>query len=335
MKRTHCFVGRYGVVALLVMVGWSTYGCSDSASINPEVELGSLTITSSSGVDTLQPAFASTITRYSVEIAHNVTSVTVTAQPRVAGDTVSIDGQTTTSRSITPAPAGASPTVVSIVVSESTSKSKTYTVVLNRISLAGNNDLSALTVAPDALSPAFTAGQQNYTVDVATNVTSVTISATKADPNAVMSGDVSMQGQAMIPLGDPGTTKDVLITVTAQNGNAKTYRITITRATPTNNNNLFDLRVSAGSLTPPFSPATVNYSVEVTATVDQLTVSATKSDPNAVMAALGSVIAAAGTPTGRVSVPLGLGTNTSVAIVVTAPDGSQKTYTIQAFRLPR
>lgn len=331
LKRARSVVGQGVAGALLVAIGWSTYGCSDAASINPEVELGSLTV----DPGTLQPAFASTTTRYSVDLSNNVTSVAITAQPRVAGDTVSIDGQPTTSRSITLGPAGGPPTVVSIVVSESTSKSRTYTVVLNRAALGGNNDLAALSVVPGALSPAFASGQQNYTVDVATDVTSVSISATKSDPNAVISGDVPNEGQAIIPLGGPGTTKDMLLTVTAQNGNAKTYRITINRAAPTNDNNLSAMSVSVGSLSPPFSPGTVNYSVEAPASVDRITVSATKSDPNAVMSAFGSTIAAAGIPAGQAAAPLGLGTNTPVAITVTAPDGSQKTYTINVFRQSR
>jgi hypothetical protein len=211
-------------------------------------------------------------------------------------------------------------------------------LVLNRASLpplASDNDLSALTVAPGDLSPAFASGRQNYTVDVATDVTSVSVSATKSDPNAVLSGDVPNQGQAIIPLGGPGTTKEVLMTVTAQNGNAKTYRLTIERAAPTNNNNLSALSINAGSLSPPFAPGTRTYSVTVPAAVDRITASATKSDPNAVMSAFGSVIAASGVPTGQVSATPVPGTTIPMLIVVTAPDGSQKTYTINVFRLLR
>ena len=219
MKHAPSITQQSIVALLLITIGLGASSCGDSASINPEVELGSLTINSG----TLQPAFASTTTRYSVDLSTSVTSVAITAQPRVAGDTVTIDGQATTSRSITVGQAGEPPTVVSIVVSESTTKSRTYTVVLNKVSLAGNNDLSKLLVIPAGLSPAFASSEQNYTLDVATDVTSVIMAATKSDPNAVLSGDVPNDGQAVIPLGGPGTTKDVLMTVTAQNGSAKTY----------------------------------------------------------------------------------------------------------------
>lgn len=331
LTQTHTIVGQCLSISLLVAVVWSTHGCGDSATINPEVELGSLTINSG----TLQPAFASTTTQYSVDLSPSVTSVIIAAQPRVASDTVTIDGQTTSSRTIAVGPAGAPPTIVSIVVSESTTKSRTYTVVLNKASLAGNNDLSGLAVMPGPLTPAFASGQQNYTLDVATDVTAVSVSATKSDQNAVISGDVPNSGQAVITLGGPGTTKDVLITVTAQNGNARTYRIAIKRAMPMDNNNLSALTINAGSLSPPFSPGTINYSADIPATADQVTLSATKSDPNAVMSAFGSVIAVAGVPTGNVTAIVGLGTTVPVAIHVIAPDGSPKTYTVNVFRLSR
>jgi hypothetical protein len=62
-------------------------------------------------------------------------------------------------------------------------------------------------------------------------------------------------------------------------------------------------------------------------------VTATKSDPDAVMSSSGSVIAAAGVATGSVGSPLGLGTNTIFTITVIAQDGvSTKLYTINVFR---
>lgn len=329
MKQTLAIAHQPLVALLLMTIGLGASGCGDSASINPEVELASLTVTPGA----LQPTFASTTTRYNVDVSTSVTSVTITAQPRVAGDTVTIDGQPTTSRSIPVGQAGGPPTIVSIVVSESTTKSRTYTVVLNKVPLAGNNDLSQLLVIPAGLSPAFAPSEQDYTLDVATDITSVIVAATKSDPNAVISGgDVPNNGQASIPLDGPGTTKNVLITVTAQNGNAKTYRISIKRAAPMDNNNLSGLTVNAGTLDPAFAAGIQIYTVNVASGVDRITVSATKSDPQAVMSAFGSVIAAAGVPTGQTSASLGLNTTTPILITVRAPNGNPKTYTVNVFR---
>jgi hypothetical protein len=72
---------------------------------------------------------------------------------------------------------------------------------------------------------------------VATDVDTVTVSATKADPNAVMLiGSVTVpagtaSGQETFPLNGPGTQTLLSIDVTAQSGGApKTYSITIDRA---------------------------------------------------------------------------------------------------------
>lgn len=426
---------QYLVTLLVFTIGFSVYGCSDSASVNPVVELSSLTVTSGSTPATLQPSFNPATTNYTVDLTNNVTGVTVTAQPAVAGDSVTINGETTTSRSIDLGAAGTT-TPVNIVVSESGTNSRTYTVLLRKASLTGNNslrslavspgpleprfnantlsyevpvasnvnsirvtptledsaatmtvngqaaisgqaqtiplrdpglttiltitvtaqngsqkpyfitvnraalssdnNLETLTVSPGALEPAFASGTLAYTVEVATGVTSVDVSATKSDSNAVISGSLPTQGRATIPLDGPGTSKTVSIIVTAPNGSAKTYAITVTRLAPSTDSNLSNLTVSAGSLNPSFAAGALNYTVDVASSVDTITVSAIKSDPNALMSASGAVIAPPGDPTGSVSVPLGLGTSTAMAITVTAEDRvSTKIYRITVNRPSR
>lgn len=531
MRRIFTIAMQYLATSLLFMVVFSVYGCSDSASVNPVVELASLTVTPG----TLQPSFSGATTQYTVDLANNVASVTVAAQPAVAGDSVTINGAATASRSV-PLSAAGTTTPVNIVVAESGTNSRTYTVLLTKASLAGNNSLESLsispgsldpgfnantlsyevsvasnvtsmrvtpalddpaakltvngqsaasgqaqtvplrepgtdtiltvavtaqngnqktytvivsraalggnnnlqiltvspgslapafnanrtsytvsvggrvnsiavtaapvdtnasmtingqgtnpgqarsislgpdgssteipiivtaqngsrnpylitvnraalssdnnletlTVTPGTLAPAFTSGQLAYTVDVTFNVTDVTITAAKSDPNAVISGDVSNQGQATIPLGGPGTNRVVNLVVTAPNGDSKTYVLTVKRPLPSSDSTLSNLTVSAGFLVPSFAPGTLNYSVDVSAADDTITVRATKSDRNAMMSSSGSVIAAAGTQAGQVTVPLGLGTSTSVTISVTAQDGiSAKNYTLIVTRPAR
>ena len=147
--------------------------------------------------------------------------------------------------------------------------------------------------------------------------------------DAVISGSVSAgagqaTGQASITLGMPGTATTVSITVTAPNGIPKPYTITINRRA-SNDSTLSALSVSAGSLNPVFAQGVVNYTVTAGLLDGSVTLTATKTDPNAVMASLGSVIAAAGTSTGHVTVFPGLGVGTSVDITVIAQDGIAKT----------
>ena len=429
MKRVLTFIGPWWTAVLAVSIGLSSYSCGDSVSVSdaPQVPLSSLAVTPG----TLQPAFSSNISTYTVDVSTAVTSVTVTASPKDSTTTMTINGLDTTSEqgrlitlsqsepttnvpiiltaqtgnqstynivvhkvdinlsalNVTPGhldpafsadtstyqvnvgsgvssvtvsatkldphavmsgsvTAGAgvatgqatiplngpgTATEVSTTVAVPNSDAKTYTITVHRAALSSNNNLSGLSVTPGILAPGFAPKSQTYQVDVGTKVTSVTISATKEDPNAVISGDVPNEGQATIQLGGPGTTTQVEITVTAQNGNSKTYRIGIERAAPSSDNNLSALTVMPGTLIPDFVRSTTAYTVEVATDVPTVTVSATKSDPDAVM--WGSVTAGTGTPRGEATLPLGApGTTTQASITMTAPNGSSKTYSLTIHR---
>ena len=64
--------------------------------------------------------------------------------------------------------------------------------------LGGNNNLQNLTVSPGPLTPAFTASRTSYTSNVASTVSSVTVTATLQDTNASMmvNGQGTSSGQA-------------------------------------------------------------------------------------------------------------------------------------------
>jgi hypothetical protein len=229
-----------------------------------------------------------------------------------------------------------SSTSILITVTAPSGSSKPYAITVNRAAPASDNNLSALAVTGQTLTPAFAANEQNYTVNVATGVTSVTVSATKSDPNATMSGDLTAGAgtastSAVIPLNGPGTSKVVSITVAAPSGSSKTYTITVNRAAPASDNNLSALAVTGQTLAPVFDAGTLGYTVDVATGVTSVTVSATKSDPNATMS--GDLTAGAGTASTSAVIPLnGPGASKVVSITVAAPSGSSKTYTITVNR---
>jgi len=297
--------------------------------------LSALTVTPGA----LAPNFAPATLNYSVDVATNVTAVTVTATKSDSNAVLSGSiadpgaGQATGQVTIQLGGPGTS-TPVSITVTAPNGDFKTYAITVNRLS--GDNNLSALTVTPGSLDPTFAAATLIYTVDVATDVTEVTVTATKSDSNAVLSGSITdpgagqATGQATIQLGGPGTSTPVSISVTAPNGTSKTYGVTVNRAAPASDNNLSALTVTPGTLVPDFAPNTTTYSVEVSSDVANVIVSATKSDPNAVMS--GDVTAGAGVPTGQQPFPLIPLLPVTVSITVTAPNGDSKLYSVVIIR---
>ena len=335
MRQFFSILARYLATALIVGTGMGAHGCTDTGSIDPGPQLASLSVSGG----TLQPRFASETTTYGVDLPSTISEVTVSATKSDPNDVLSgavtapagqATGQTTIS-----SPGAGSSKDVSLTVTSSDGRSKIYTVTLRAITLGGDNTLKSLTISPGILSPAFSTGIFDYTLDVNTSVDTVTVSATKSDPNAVISGDVPNEGQATLKLDGPGTTKVVSIVVTAPNGTSKTYSITIERASPSSDNRLSNLTVSPGFLEPDFAPGTLDYRTNITDDLDSVIVSATKSDPNAVLSAFGSVIAAAGTPTGQIQVHI-QGRHTEVEMAVTAQDGvSRRSYTITFIRSRR
>jgi hypothetical protein len=311
---------------LLVMFGLGLHGCSDSASVNPAVELASLTITPG----TLQPAFSGGTTQYRVDLTSSVESVLVNAQAAVSGDTVTINGQATTSRSITLEPAG-STTIVTIVVSESNTSSRTYTLRLDRAGLAGTNSLQSLTVSSGTLAPAFNADTLVYTAMVANNVASANVTPALSDPAATLTvnGQAAISGQARaITLNGPGQSTTITIIVTAQNGNDKAYLVTVSRGV-SNNNNLQSLIISPGRLTPAFSAGTVGYTVNVESGTTSVTITPTLQDTDSIMTVSGQ-----GTTSGQArSVTLnGPGSNIFITIVVDPQSGPSKSYVVNVIR---
>ena len=271
---------------------------------------------------------------YIVDVGSTVTSVSVTPTRQDPNATITMNGTPATSgqgRSITLNGAGSN-TFINILVTAQNGTQKTYTVNVNRAALGGNNNLSALSVSPGTLDPAFSGNTTNYMVDVASTVASITVTPREQDTaaNTTVNGQATPSGQGRsIPLNGAGSNTSINIVVTAPNGSPKVYTVNVSRAALGGNNNLSGLTVSPGPLTPTFTAAETNYTVEVGSTVTSISVTPREQDT-----AANTTVNGQATPSGQArTITLnGAGSNTLINIVVTAPNGSQKPYTITVER---
>lgn len=142
-------------VLFSILTALSLNGCGDTSKVStppapvplsPDAKLATLTVDSG----TLQPAFSSDVTNYTVDVASNVASVTVTATPQNANASMKINGQTTASGQAQTITLGGpnSSTPIPIVVTAVNGSQNTYIVTVNQAALGGDNNLSALTESP-------------------------------------------------------------------------------------------------------------------------------------------------------------------------------------------
>ncbi|WMT92720.1 cadherin-like beta sandwich domain-containing protein [Pelagibacterium sp. H642] len=194
---------------------------------------------------------------------------------------------------------------------------------------SSNANLAALAPSTGSLNPTFTAGTSNYTMEVGNEITELAFTPTADDGTAT----VTINGQAVesgsishnIDL-DVGTNT-VSIVVTAQDGSTKTYHVAVDRA-ESSNANLAGLTPSTGTLNPNFSTGTTAYTLAVGNDVTTISFTPNVDEDNATVTVDGQA-----TASGSAShdIDLDVGTNT-VTIIVSAQDGSTKTYHVAVDR---
>ncbi len=298
--------------------------------INLQVNTNATLATLHLSAGTLSPAFSAATTAYTESVTNAVTSVTVTAKPAVATDTMKVNGTVVaygaTSQSIALSP-GANAINVTVI---SGTASQTYTVTVTRAA-ASNDNLATLHLSAGTLSPAFAQATTAYTESVTYAVSSVTVTAKTADATANMkvNGTVVAYGATSQSIAlNPGANT-INIAVTAADGiTTKTYSVTVTRAA-SSVATLATLHLSAGTLSPAFVSTTTTYTESVTNAVASVTITAKPTDANATMKVNGTVVAYGATSQ---SIALNAGANT-INIAVTAADGvTTKTYTVTVTR---
>jgi hypothetical protein len=171
-----------------------------------------------------------------------------------------------------------------------------------------NNNLASLEVLGYTLTPEFNKGVTLYTLTVPNDVNSVMIEATAESDTAVITGT----GTKTINVG----LNQLIVEVTSEIGTKKAYTILLTKE-ESNMNNLSDLIVHNGTMTPEFNTHVSTYDVVVENEEEELDI---------------TVILESDTSTYEIkNNHLEVGNNT-VFIIVTAQDGTTNTITLNVTR---
>jgi len=184
--------------------------------------------------------------------------------------------------------------------------------------LSDNCRLASLTVENASISPAFAPDVLEYSASVPFEISALQLSA------------AAEHGGAAVSVENPGlavaATTAVRVTVTAENGTARTYVIHVSRPqdpnyVPSANADLSVLAVDGYQLSPAFSDEITTYYVWLPYETQSIAISAVTADHRA-------KAAVAEQP------ELIPGKGTEIVVTATAEDGTQKLYTVTAIRAP-
>ena len=193
-------------------------------------------------------------------------------------------------------------TIEIVVKAQDNSENKYYI----RVERAKNDDatLRTLNVSGTSLSPSFNPNVISYSVELASDVTTLSpsdVTAVAADSRASVN-----KGSAIAITTEPS---DYTIIVTAENGDTKTYTISAKRS-KSSDAKLKNVSLENASISPAFSANNTEYTLTIPSTATEFTINGVANDDNA---------SVSGNDTYPKTTPV-------VTLTVTAEDGTEKEY---------
>ncbi len=276
---------------------------------------------------TLMPAFSPDVFKYSASVNYMDSTFDLTFSPSSSKAVCIVNGEVVTGNTArVPLAVGTNTIVVSVTAEDGTMRS--YTIVVTRAEAASAPDLQSLALSSGTLSPTFAKDTISYTASVAYPVSSVNLTAalTSSFSTMTINGQNVASGTPIAASLNVGANL-IPIVVTAQDNSTKTYSVTITRAAASVDSNLASLALSSGTLSPVFASGTISYTASVLYAVSSINVTASPNSTDATFTINGQS-ATAGVAQ---SVSLSVGSN-AIPIVVTAQNGTTKTYTVTVTR---
>jgi hypothetical protein len=209
-----------------------------------------------------------------------------------------------------------------------TTGTKTFTLTV--VKLVQTN-AEAVTAAKEALSVGFGGSEAASSVTQSLTLPTIgadgtTITWSSSDP-AVIATD----GTVTRPSYSAGDATVTLTATISKDGvtEMKTFKMTVAKSAASSNAGLSGLTLSEGTLNPAFDTTTTGYMVSVANSVSSITVTPTFVDSTATVTVNGTT---ATSDSASDLISLSVGSNT-VNVIVTAQDGTTKTYTVTVMRV--
>ena len=245
----------------------------DAPGVSSDAKLGALILSEGA----LSPAFDPAMLEYTASVGNDVDEVTVTATANHTSASVAqVPPNPVT------LPVGATEITVTVTAEAGNTQDYIVTVTRDAVGTSSDANLGTLSLSAGTLNPTFDMATTSYTASVANDVDEVTVTATASHSSA----SVAQEPDNPVDL-VAGVAKTITLTVTAGDGTTKDYTVTVTRAVGgvgSSDADLSDLSLSRGSLNPTFDAATTSYTASVGNTVEEVTVTATKSHADASVA---------------------------------------------------
>ena len=221
---------------------------------NNDASLSSLSIKNNDEIVNISPDFNSKTTSYTASVDNTVAELNVLATTTDPNASYYVLGSNYL--------VGGSNTVKVIVTAEDGTTTKEYNITVEK-DKSTNNYLSSLSVENHEISPEFDKNTKKYSLTVNKEISNINILAQAEDSRSTVTGI----GNKELNVG----LNTFNISVTSESGEINTYELEVTRKEGTNSL-LESLFISEGKLSPTFDSETLDYTLTVSDSVDEVNI---------------------------------------------------------------
>jgi hypothetical protein len=191
----------------------------------------------------LNQAFSADVTTYSATVENEIESIQLKMETNDPGSLITVNGQAVKNGSANPFLLQTGENTFLITVNDGSHPANTYILTVTR-KKSNNNLLKEIKLSIGELSPKFDSAITDYSVQVANDVDSITLTTLAIDRNATIKVNDSLLKEEGVSVPLPVGKSDINLLATAENGDMRTYTIHITRVAKQEN------KPSAGTKNP-------------------------------------------------------------------------------------